>query len=192
MSRTLLLLLAVVCGSVGCAATPSDERPVILPTRSGDNQASNASWQSDGQAFVADATAVAGAPTTQPSTRPATAQASPDPFSMPYTVAEASRIFRDTKPLRLRAEGGQVVLDGIEDFERRQEAFTVLMNAYFFGADRLTGMSRQEAEEVFGPGTPDVSGSKSADRYIWDAGRDVLIMEYHRSRVVFAAFVMGE
>jgi hypothetical protein len=192
MSRTILLFLAVACGSVGCTAVPSDNRPVILPTRGGDNQVSNASWLSDAPQQVAERAAGTNVPTTQPTTRPATAQTDPDPFAMPYTVADASRVFKDTKPLRLRAQDGQVVLDGIEDFERRQEAFTVLMSAYFFGADRLTGMSRQEAEEVFGPGTPDVNGSKSADRYIWDAGRDVLIMEYHRNRVVFAAFVMGE
>jgi hypothetical protein len=193
MTRTLLLLLAAACGLAGCASAPTANLSAVLPLPGADNQLNYASYLSDTEAMPAEEMAARG-PTTQPSTRPSDAQADADPTrsSGPISVADASRIFKETQPLRLCVEDGQVVLAGLDDFERRQEAFLVLMNAYFFNADHLTGMSRQEAEGVFGPGTPNVNGSKASDRYFWDAGRDVLVMEFRDSRVVFAAFVLGQ
>ena len=107
----------------------------------------------------------------------------------PRAQAEISRRFRQTMPLRLTMSEGQLVLQGVDDFSRREELFLQLMNVFFLKHDQLTGARKDQVEAVFGPGTPDPAASSLTDRYIWDAGRGVFVVEYQNNHVMFAAFL---
>jgi len=112
-----------------------------------------------------------------------------DKITDPRVLTELSRRFRATKELAFNKVGDDWELEGEEDFEIRQEYFLRLLDYYWFSKDRLTGMTRDKIESIFGPGGLD-PGQKSG-RLIWSAGRDELIADIENNRVVDAQYVMG-
>ena len=75
-----------------------------------------------------------------------------------------------------------------KDFERRQEYFLRLLDHFLFSRDRLSGMTRGQVEQVFGPGTPE---SAAHHRWSWQGGRDRLLLDFHGDLVISAQYAMG-
>jgi hypothetical protein len=112
-----------------------------------------------------------------------------DNVNDPRVLAELSRRFRATKELAFIKVGNDWKLRGEQDFEIRQEYFLRLLDHYWFSKDRLTGMTRQQIESLFGPGGLD-PGRRSG-RLQWSAGRDMLLADIENNRVLGAQYVMG-
>jgi hypothetical protein len=103
----------------------------------------------------------------------------------PRILAELSWRYRRTNPLELVPRRGEVAVRGAEDFERRQEYLLRLLDYYWFGKQRLVGMTRVEVEGIFGPLGPDT------ERASISAGRDKLHLWFKDGRVSSAYYAMG-
>jgi hypothetical protein len=91
--------------------------------------------------------------------------------------------------MRVAENEGGSELQGGEDFEARQEYFLRLLDHYLFAEDRLTGMTRERVEAIFGPGQPSPDGNPG--RLVWNAGRDCLCIDVEDGRVRQAMYLMG-
>lgn len=74
-----------------------------------------------------------------------------------------------------------------KDFERGQEYFLRLLDHFLFSKDRLTGMTRKQVEDIFGPGME----ADRPGRRRWGGGRDSLVIEFEEDRVVWACHIQG-
>jgi len=103
----------------------------------------------------------------------------------PRVLAEISRRFRKTAPLRFTRKRGVTGIEGERDFERRQEYFPRLLDHYWFSKQRLLGMSRPAVERIFGP------LGNNPHRAEVRGGRDSLHLTCQRGRVTGAFHVTG-
>jgi hypothetical protein len=103
----------------------------------------------------------------------------------PRVLAELSRRFRATEPLRLTRRGQDPTIRGAGDFERRQEYFLRLLDHYWFSKQRLVGMDRRAVVRIFGP-----LGDRP-DRGQVSAGRDTLYLSFANGRVTGGFYSMG-
>lgn len=103
----------------------------------------------------------------------------------PRILAELSRRFRATTPLRIVQEGARTTVRGADDLGRRQEYLLRLLDYYWFSKRRLVGMARGEVEGIFGP----LAGE--ADRAEIRGGRDLFLLWFKEGRVYGAYYAMG-